>query len=262
MKDCKCTFLVGPIYMAPKPDVCPNPLDLSQYGLMNIGTATQLTRNMSFTEITVANLQTPALGNACQKQILDSEEVEIVLNCIDKKNLLLALGGTSDDVLSSTITEESHTLGLEVECVFVPTEFLIDVSQPVIVTDDTLPTPVTYVLGDDYFVRSSGIELTQNTSVPPSSVLLVSYESLDQTLFNTSSTTGGNYILHFDGNDATTGEPLSFTYYNLKFDPTDTISFLNDGAFLTLTVTGEALLSPCHFDTNGNALRSFFKKAD
>jgi len=262
MIDKKCCFKpYGKVYIAPVPDACPTPNDLSQYGLIEVGNVTEITRNMAFNEIDIPNLQTPAFGKACEFKVLESETLDFVLTCVKTENLKIALGGTTTSTATAVVTDEEHQLGTDVDCVFVPTQFLIDTSVAVVVTDDDTPTPNTFTLGTDYFVRSSGIELTENTTIPPSTNLLISYTRLDQTRYNTSVVTPNNYIIHFDGNNAVDGTALAFTYFNVKFDPAETLALLSED-FLTLPVTGEALLSPCFLDNQGNGLRSTFDMND
>ena len=259
MIDKKCCFKpYGTLYMAELPADCPVPNNLSQYGLMDVGNVTEVTRNLSFNELTIPNLQTPAFGNACEFKTLDAETINIVFSCVKTENLRIALGGTKTPHTGAVQTDEEHTIPANPGCFFVPTNFLIDTSETVTVTGAS-GTP-TFVAGTDYFVKSSGIVLTENTTIDDE-VIEITYTSQDQTKIDPSDLKGKEYILHFDGNNAVDGSALAFTFYRVKFDPAETLPLLSE-EFLTLAVEGEALISQCFFDTAGNGLRSTFDITD
>lgn len=259
MIDKKCCFKpYGTLYMAELPDTCPTPNNLSQYGLLEVGNVTEITRNLAFNELTIPNLQTSAFGNACEYKVLDAETINIVFSCVKTENLRIALGGTKTPHTGVLQTDEEHTVPADAGCFFIPTDFLIDTSETVTVTGPA-GTP-TFVAGTDYFVKSSGILLTENTTIN-NQVIEITYTSQDQTEIDPSSLVGREYILHFDGNNAVNGDALAFTYYRVKFDPAETLPLLSE-EFLTLTVEGEALVSQCFFNTAGEGLRSTFDITD
>lgn len=259
MIDKKCCFKpYGTLYMAELPDTCPTPLNLSQYGLLEVGNVTEITRNLAFNELTIPNLQTSAFGNACEYKVLDAETINIIFSCVKTENLRIALGGNRTEHTGVVQTDEEHTVPADAGCFFIPTNFLINTELAVTVTD--AGGVITYVLGTDYFIKSSGILLTENTTID-NQLVEITYTSQDQTEIDPSDLKGREYILHFDGNNAVNGDALAFTYYRVKFDPAETLPLLSED-FLTLAVTGEALISQCHFDNAGNGLRSTFDITD
>jgi hypothetical protein len=249
-----CVKLYGKVYTAQLPDVCPVPLNLSQYGLIEVGNVSEITLNRTFTDISVPNLQTAVFGDACSAKILDEETIDFTMTCVKTDNLRVALGGSVQNIATATITGEEHTVPANAGCFFVPTVNLIDTTAAVTVTDAGAAT--TFVAGVDYFVRSSGIELTENTTISDE-IIEITYTSLDQSRINPSSFGESNYIMHFDGNNSQNGDPLAYTFYNVRFDPAEALTLLGED-FLTIPVSGRVLPSPCHFDLAGNPLRSTF----
>lgn len=289
---------------------------LKKYGDENapflpVGNVSAFTINHEVTNVVQEDF-TALGGNACSIDYISAATVNMTLDCLKKENLAIALQGTATELDQTNVTGETHTvlaLGSLIPLAFIPQKSTVvvnndeaiavteeehevdalDVLIPldfipnassIVVTDNTSPTPTTFVLGSDYTISATGITPITGGNITTSDTLLISYtynqtfvEGIDYIVtsagivvldggsiavddvisvsytYGTGSkvegiTTGQQvYELIFDGvNYGEDGEQeVVARIWRIKFAPAATLALLTSGEFATIEIVGTLL---------------------
>lgn len=195
---------------------------------------------VSFTEekISIKNFRTSAGGTYASATRIDETEATFVISDYNKENLALALYGTDGTTTGAVQTDESITVPSTLgTCdLLVPTTYLIDTAQSVVVTSD--PAGTTYTVDVDYELSSAGIIILASGSISASDPLLVDYTSLST--HNVEAITGlsAQHEVVFAGVDAAQGDkPFRVTIYKWKPGPGEGLELIPD-EFGNISITG------------------------
>jgi hypothetical protein len=167
----------------------------------------------------------------------NSASVALTLNWANLKNLAVGLYGTEIDVSSGSVTAEVLPTGLT-NGAFIA---LNHGGVSSLVVKDSAGTPATLVAGTDYRLDSANggvIEILNiGTYVQPFKADYAHTASADVTMFTTAPPE--RYLL-LDGINTIDSTPVRVRLYKVRFDPSSSIPFINDG-FGQLELNGSVL---------------------
>lgn len=255
--DLKCCFIGnGKVYIQKLPSFCPTIGTPNPNPLLEVGNVTELNLSFETTEETVPNTQNGSFGNACSLTRIDQVNLQMNMTCFKTDNIALALAGQVTEIAAGTATSEEHIV--QSDCEFVITEYMIDTTQPVVVTGDA--GAPTYTEGTDYIIRHDGLYIPAGSAISAvaGTEIEITYDYLAQEDISLASTGFSEYLVHISGINAADSSNFSETFYKVKFGPADTVAMINT-TFGELNVTGELLPSDCHLDSSGNPKRASFK---
>ena len=237
--DCRCIDLKGKGYLKIKG---------STDNFVFAGNMSQIELAPSVTTNTVPDYTTTAGGSACSSTVIDTINVNMTFNCMNKQDLLIALAGVSTDTATTTaITDEPHTVAAD--CTFIKLENLVDKSVAPVVTDVGAAT--TYVVGTDYVVTGTGLEIPDGSTITGD--ILVTYTQLANTEYDLYQNIAREFEFVFDGVvNNTTQDPFAAIFYKVKFTPATAFNLVTEG-FGDIQVTGELLRDAGNVNANGQA---------
>ncbi len=243
MKDCRCIDLKGKGYLRIKGEVG---------NFKFAGNMSQIELSPSLTTNTVKDYTSAAGGNACSSTTIDAINVNMTFNCLDKDVLIAALAGVATaSTATVAVVEEPHTVASD--CVFVPLNGLVDKSVAVVVTNvvEDSDDLVTYVVGEDYIVTGTGLEIPEGSAID--GAILVSYSQRPFCEIDLYQNISREYEFVFDGvvNNATR-DPFGAYFYKVKFTPATAFNLITDG-FGDIQVTGELLKDPTKINADGDS---------
>lgn len=170
--------------------------------------------------------------------------MSITMNCASKKNLMQALFAQDQESDSGTrVTDFCFTDSIDSNDFF-PFEFKgVDPESVTVYLRTTLGVVKTLVLGDDYLINSSGVQIV-NDSIDPEGATIVrlaySYDTADfsgiefQTLFPKYKE------IYFKGTNYGDGEASLFDakFYRVLFAPINQFDLITRDEFLTISLVG------------------------
>jgi hypothetical protein len=167
----------------------------------------------------------------------NSASVAMTLNWANSQNLALGLYGTELDVSSGSVSAEVLPTGL------VAGDFVVldHGGVSALVVHDSAGTPATLTPGTDYALDSAngGVVKILNVGsyVQPFKANYTHTASADVSMFTVAPP---ERYLFLDGVNTVDGTPVRVRLYKVRFDPSSSIPFINDG-FGQLELNGSVL---------------------
>jgi hypothetical protein len=205
-------------------------------GIAKVGNSSVFDINVTESVEEVKDYTTAAGGTDCTSRMIDKVEFDLSMLCHTPENIARSLlgSGSSDNIVSAVVASEPHVAW---PGTIVPLENLPDRSVEILVksSDDV----TTYDEGTDYIITPAGsIEIIDGSTIPAPTVtagvgqpnIKVSYTGLKHSLIQLLTGSGVEYVLHFDGVNAITGNPAQFSLYRVYLSPAKKISGISDTA--------------------------------
>lgn len=170
----------------------------------------------------------------------NTASVALTLNWANLKNLALGLYGTEITVASGAVTAEALPTGI------IAGEYIAlnHGGISTVVVKDSAGTPATLTKGTHYEIDSAngGVLKFINVGsfVQPFKVDYAYTASADVTMFTAAPP---ERYLFLDGINTVDGSPVRVRLYKVRFDPSSSIPFINDG-FGQLELNGSVLFDP------------------
>ena len=219
---------------------------LKEYGnaaapFLPVGNVSAFTLNHELTEIEQEDF-TSLGGTACQISYISSATLNMTLNCLKIRNLALAFQGSGayGNIVAGSVEDESHEvveLGALIPLAYIPEK------GTVVVTDNTTPTPQTFVEGTDYVVTSAGIIPLAGGAIITTDTLLISYDYGIGSIVQALTSSQKVFEVIFDGiNVGEEGEQeVVLRAWKVKFAPAATFDLITSGEFASVEVVGTIL---------------------
>lgn len=203
--------------------------------LLSVGNA-EATITQSMTEITTPNYQSLG-GNACKVEYPESVGLDLVLHCTSPENLARAFLGETYQKDGGAIVDEEHTVNALYE--LIAFENVPDKTS-IVVTDEL---SVAYVVNTDYTVSNAGILITENSSIPLGSKILVSYQYGKNWKIEAQTVSQKTFEVVLDG--VNVGEDgnkaVVLKAWRVRFAPTDSFALISGSNFASINFGGEIL---------------------
>lgn len=210
-------------------------LSIPNAPLLSVGNA-EATINQTMTEITQPNYQSLG-GNACKVEYPESVGLDLILHCTSPENLARAFLGTAFQKTGGSVIDEEHTVNAYGE--LIPFVNVPD-KTTIVVADEGASE---YEVNVDYTVTNAGILITENSTIPLGSKILISYDFGDNWVVEAQTASQKNFEVVLDGvNVGEEGErAVVLRAWRVKFAPTDSFSLISGQAFASINFNGEIL---------------------
>ena len=209
-----------------------------------LGNVTSFTESIEVERTPRPDYTTAAGGELDVNETVSSFTFEATCNDITPKNLATAFLANSELLGEQQITDEQVSAWKGTRIGF---RYLPDPGQTVTVTTNDA-SPVTLVEGEDYDRTPHGIRIADNpvnisfADEDEEISLLVSYTRNPQYLIQVLTASQQEYELRWEGlNAVDSGNPISATYFRVKFSPTSGFSRHGGDDFAELTLSGTVL---------------------
>ena len=246
-----CNYLRGNVYIAKVDEsTCVSGFPTCTEGLTKVGNVSALELDPTITEVTTEDF-TQLGGNACSLKYIDALNLNITFECINVRNLLIAMGGSGsfeNQMAGSTGGEgEAHVVPTgDLDCALITTNNIPTETTPIISVTDG-PGTTTYVEGTDYNVVGLGIEIIATGAITAGQTILIDYNYITQSCLDLLTTTSGTYKVIVDATNSNDGKRWFFNLFNVEFAPG---SFQLFGTtFANLAITAEVKKNPCSTGT-------------
>lgn len=187
-------------------------------------------------------------GNVAEVRRITGVEASMTLLDLDPKNLARAFYGTSANVASSSVVDESHTAYVGG---FIPTNKPMDLTATITVKEGA----TTLTAGTDYEVSSGGITVLGG-ALANGDTVLISYSALAHDVVQAMTSESKEYEMFFEGlNEAREGNTVNVHAYRVKLGATDMLSLIKND-FSSFTVKGSVLRDNTKV---GTGVSKFFK---
>ncbi|MEL4361550.1 MULTISPECIES: phage tail tube protein [Shewanella] len=174
-------------------------------------------------------------GNYDSVTKVSSVKLKMTLNAFSNENLALALRGTVSVLTADPVADELVVAKLDG---LAPTEKLIDISQPVTVTNSDGTTE--YDVDVDYYVSAAGIRAIGTGAIVDEAQLKVSYTSAAGNALEALTEAGVTVPVVIDGMNDANGKPCVLRFYLWKPSPTSSLSLITDD-YGSFDIEGEVL---------------------
>ena len=174
-------------------------------------------------------------GNYDSVTKVSSVKLKMTLNAFSNENLALALRGKVSVLTADPVTDELVVAKLDG---LAPTEKLIDISQPVTVTNSDGTTE--YDVDVDYYVSAAGIRAIGTGAIVDEAQLKVSYTSAAGNALEALTEAGVTVPVVIDGMNDANGKPCVLRFYLWKPSPTSSLSLITDD-YGSFDIEGEVL---------------------
>jgi hypothetical protein len=195
--------------------IAPWMADKSALAYRDAGNCTSLIPSATTQEVNIPNMRDASGGNDEGLERLQDATLALVLTSLFKENEEIAHRATSTSITTSLgVTDEAHkaTPGRRVR-----TNFLVDTSLTVTVTDGAEEDPETYVAGTDYIVAPTGLIIPEGSSIPANSTVSISYTRVSQYVLEALVNTGGYYAVQLEGYNEYSGEYEGWEWHKVRF---------------------------------------------
>lgn len=232
-----CNFLRGKIFVAKrKPNAAYH--DVKALPLKWVGNVSALNISQETETISIPDYSKFS-GDACKLIRPTTKTLTLTMACFKAANLAMAFqgeGSFENVPAAGTVVDEIHTVTGDddrIEFDYIPN------GQDITVTDGATPTPVPYVLNDDYRITPFGIEIVEGGGISDGDVIHVGYDYDIQTIIEAFTKGSEDYyvvveaINYGDGN-----RPVKIEMYNINFGPAASMDLFGD-EFATFEITGE-----------------------
>ncbi len=233
--DC-CYIGVGMIYVGEY--ICGTDGVLVNTPKRFIGNTSNFQIDVSQNTRTQPDFTTVAGGPDCTVTTIDEVTVQMDVACFKSENLAFALFGETFDALAGTGFTETLFAPANPADAFLALQNLPDTTNNPIVVADALGT--VYVERVDYTVGSSGITLTESTTIPGDSELVITYDHIACSIVEMLTAGSSEVSICFDGRNAATDRPFRVTLNRVRLNPTASLGLISDD-FQSITLTGTAL---------------------
>ncbi|MFG0453576.1 hypothetical protein [Shewanella sp. YQ_9] len=174
-------------------------------------------------------------GNYDSVTKVSSVKLKMTLNAFSNENLALALRGKVSVLTADPVDNELVVAKLDG---LAPTEKLIDISQPVTVTNSDGTTE--YDVDVDYYVSAAGIRAIGTGTIVDGAQLKVSYTSAAGNALEALTEAGVTVPVVIDGMNDANGKPCVLRFYLWKPSPTSSLSLITDD-YGSFDIEGEVL---------------------
>lgn len=247
-KDCVCMYLAGSVKIREAVDFCPTVANPNPNVWRDLGNVSNFAINTETTELTVKDYRAIA-GNACSYDEITDVTLDLTLRCMSHKNLLIGFLGEETLVTGGSIVDEQKYY-VE-DCSFIPTDNIIDTTQPVVVQDTAGGGGTVFVEGTDYVLVPGGIQFPENSTIPALSDIFISYTYLDQNVIDIFAQTSKTYELFLSGyNKADNSLEFTAHLFKVKFGPLASFSFLGDD-FALMELNPSIQADACQLNAKG-----------
>lgn len=208
-----------------------------------VGNVSNLDISINYEQREVLVLNGINFDRDCSLGTVQSVNFTMTMTCLSDVNMKQALFGTSTSVTASPdpVLEQLvlPTDEVSLSCgVFIPYENPgVDISTLVVTRTDTSEV---LVQGTDYEADDCGIKLITSYLFSSGVGLSLAYSyNKDYRCIEALTQNPKNVRLQFKGkNAANNGSSYLVTMYNVRLDPSSTLSLISDDEFSTLTITG------------------------
>lgn len=233
--DC-CSIDYGKVFI--RPYFCPttaNPNRDEQWRYLGNVSALNITSDIN--EIEQKNYATRAGGVDCYFSDIEALNIEMTLACMSKENKALALVGDVTESAVESVVDEPHQVLAEGDYILL--EKLADTST-IVITDDLGAT--TYVLGTDYIIEGRTIQVLAGTTMALDSTVLVDYTTYAFSRIDIFKGTSFEIEVKFvGGNKTVENSAIEGHLYRVRLSPAESYSFIDDGEFKTVELSGKLL---------------------
>lgn len=203
--------------------------DKSVLAYRDTGNCTSLVPSFATQEVNIPNMRDASGGNDEGLERIQDATLAVVLTSLLKDNELIAHRAEATVITTSlAVTDEAHkaTPGRRVR-----TNFLIDTSLPVTVTDGTDP----YVAGTDYVVAPTGLIIPEGSTIAADSAIEISYTRIAQYVLEALVNSGSYYAAMLEGYNEYSGEYEMWEWYKVRFGPYQNFNLIaNEHSPLTM----------------------------
>ena len=251
-KQC-CYIGRGQVYLQKHEDSCPTEAAPWDTALLPIGNSSSLELTINENIIEQKSYTSVVGGTECSFSEIESIDLNVTNSCFKIRNLVLALFGNSQDVVSAAVTEEVHRVNAE--CELIPFKNQYDKTVAPVITDGGMTT---YVAGVDYILKNNGIEILEGTTMTLGEDIEVNYTIAAHSQIEIATIGQDFYRLVFDGVNAADNKPMYFELYKLKFNPVTGLTLISD-EFADLPLSAKVLKWPCVAETNSTSQYGIFR---
>lgn len=208
--------------------------------LLNVGNADSFTFAIAEDKKTQRNFQQKGGGNIASQSAITDVTATVNALSFQPRTLAIALRSLVNTVVAGAVAAEEQVayVGGFVRLVKLP-----DIDSAITVTGLT-GTP-TYVLGTDYTIGNSGIQITEASSIPDSvggaANIEVTYTAVESYNIQGITRAAVEYEILFDGfNDADDGKTVVVQCHKVKFSPSSALDLISED-YGTLPLNFEVL---------------------
>jgi hypothetical protein len=167
-------------------------------------------------------------GNISSQSTITDVTATVNALSFQPKTLGIALRSLVNVIAAGAVVQESHTA---YKGGFIKLNKLPDTEVAFTVSCSTGAT--TFVLGTDYIIGNSGIEITEASSIPDcvsgDANILVSYTAVESYNIEGVTRAAVEYEILFDGfNDADDGKTVAVVCHKVKFSPSSALDLISE----------------------------------
>ena len=207
--------------------------DKSLLAYRDTGNCTNLVPNFATQEVNIPNMRDASGGNDEGLERIQDVTLAVALTSLLKDNEEIAHRAEGTVISTSLgVTGEVHKAspGRRVR-----TNYLLDTSQTVTVTDGAEVDPETYVAGTDYVVAPTGLIIPEGSSIPAASNIEISYTRVAQYVLEALVNSGKYYSAMLEGYNEYSGEYEMWEWYKVRFGPYQNFNLIaNEHSPLTM----------------------------
>lgn len=196
--------------------------------MLNVGNADSFTFAIAEDKKTQRNFQQKGGGNIASQSAITDVTATVNALSFQPKTLGIALRSLVNTVTAGAVASEAHAA---YKGGFIRLTKLPDIDGVITVTNTGAVT--TYVLGTDYTIGNSGIEITETSNIPDSVAgadnIEVSYNAVESYNIQGITRAAVEYEIIFDGfNDADDGKTVVVQCHKVKFSPSSALDLISE----------------------------------
>ena len=204
-------------------------------GLLPFGNCPELTLTFAEDKKEMVDSEGAGGGTVASVSRISGVTGSISALSISKENVALALRGLISNESVTAVTDEAKVVYVGA---FVEFDKVPDTTTIVIKNE---AADVTFVAGEDYEIKSSGVVILEGGDISSGDSVKISYTPIGAVVIESLATAAKEYRMVFDGlNEADSGNPVELACHKVKFSPAQALSLISDD-FATLPLSFDVL---------------------